>query len=187
MHDARRVDAVHEVALESPQEAYQQRAVVHSRCEPIAAPRGRSQMALTRNLVILFCNPSLMDAPFASAPAGFLPFLVVFATKHSTFRFPELRSLAFMFGVPDLKFVYDDDGFIQKDVKLERKGVKRQLPSAEASSAANIDDSTTAHTKQDYEQQNPYVIVYLPSVDVAQRLASRSVGIKYECNLRFFL
>ena len=109
----------------------------------------------------------------APSPAGLLPFLVVFATKHATFRFPELRSLAHLNGVAELKYIYEEDDFIQKDVKLERKGVKRQLPSESGG------DGPAAHTKQDYEQQNPYVTVFLPSVECALRIAARSVAIKY--------
>lgn len=119
-----------------------------------------------------------MDAPMSGPPAGYLPFLVVFATKHTTFRFPELISLAHMFGVSDLKYNYDEGEVIPKDVKLERRGVTRQQPSDQSAQ-----DAAAAHTKQDYEQLNPYVTVFLPSIAVAERIASRSVGIK--CALFF--
>lgn len=117
-----------------------------------------------------------MEAPpAAQAPPGTAPFLVVFATKHSTFRFPELRALAQLCGVADLQYVYDEEEVVQKDEKLQRKGVKRQLPSEGAERGADV---PVAHTKQDYEQLNPYVTVFLPSVDVALRIAARSVAIK---------
>lgn len=157
--------------------------------------RGRSSVMLHRcaekkswkKKKISMCEVSslffftLMEAPppVAVAPSDFMTFVVVFASKHTTFRLPELCALAHLNGVRDLKYIYEDDEQELVAGKLERYGLGREQPSPISESGAVADAAPlSVHSKQDYEQANPFMTVFLPSIGVAERIASRSVSMK---------
>ena len=100
-----------------------------------------------------------MEAAARAAPLLGDWYLVVFASTHTTFRFPELQSLALLNGIPDLKYIYEEDEIVVKDGKLEKKGHKRVLesPSKEGEKEEAGDQAgaggVRAASKQDYEQR----------------------------------